>query len=43
MEQEVHFRKAQQRKAEADEERLKAEEEEGIEVGDLKVDVVNLD
>ncbi|CAK9004681.1 Hypothetical protein (Fragment) [Durusdinium trenchii] len=32
VEQEVHLRKAQQRKAEADEERLKAEEEEGIEV-----------
>ncbi|CAE7315240.1 unnamed protein product [Symbiodinium natans] len=32
VEQEVHLRKAKQRKAEADEERLKAEEEEGIEV-----------
>eukprot|EP00434_Breviolum_minutum_P000358 symbB.v1.2.000302.t2/scaffold6.1/size569917/5 len=32
VEHEVHLRKAQQRKAEADEERLKAEEEEGIEV-----------
>ncbi|CAJ1354936.1 unnamed protein product, partial [Effrenium voratum] len=32
VEQEVHLRKARQRKAEADEERLKAEEEEGIEV-----------